>query len=203
MHLTHARSSILFLLSIALSFAISLTLANPVELGFIQERSSEEESLWKRTEFPDNPPSCILCERDYDSISSCANASVVFSNVASILFNPMSFIDVIECACVDTFRSAYPQCVDCFIQTNQTGFLVPENGNLSSVVTGMREICALGSSIFGGVGSANSQLPGQTAITPSRDGALSRFSLMMRMDGLGVALFSVLLGFGMGVWTVL
>jgi len=40
----------------------------------------------------------------------------------------MKFIDVIQCACTDTFQSAYPQCVDCFTQTNQTAFLVPQNG---------------------------------------------------------------------------
>lgn len=38
-----------------------------------------ESGLRKRTQFPDNPPSCKLCEKDYVNIQSCANASVVFS----------------------------------------------------------------------------------------------------------------------------
>lgn len=122
-----------------------------------------ESGLSKRTEFPDNPPSCKLCERDYFNIQSCANASVVFSQPSVVrpihfpfpippswqlgaswellteefrgtkiclqmLFDPTKFIDVIQCACTDTFQSAYPQCVDCFSQTNQTAFLVPQNG---------------------------------------------------------------------------
>lgn len=54
------------------------------------------------------------------------------------MFNPLEFLSVINCACADTFQSAYPQCVDCFEHTNQTVFLEPENGaNLSSVITGM------------------------------------------------------------------
>src|SRR5258706_2350801 len=38
-----------------------------------------ESGLSKRTQFPDNPPSCKLCEKNYINIQSCANASVVFS----------------------------------------------------------------------------------------------------------------------------
>ena len=45
-----------------------------------------------------------------------------------MIYEPTRFIDVIQCACTDTFQSAYPQCVDCFTQTNQTAFLVPDNG---------------------------------------------------------------------------
>jgi len=29
-----------------------------------------------------------------------------------IIFNPGAFIDIIKCACTDTFQSAYPQCAD-------------------------------------------------------------------------------------------
>jgi len=201
---------------LAVSAVIQLSLANPVvrNLEFIQEREADDDHFeWKRTVFPDSPPSCPLCERNYDEIDSCANASVVLANVSQIMFNPLAFLDVIGCACTDTFQSTYPQCVDCFTQTNQTGFLVPDNGNLSSVITGMRQICALGSSIFGHVASVNSQLPGETPITvPSEGAALRRFSPILRLGlgavpggdvGLLIAFSSVILGFGMGVWTVL
>ena len=49
-----------------------------------------ESGLSKRTQFPDNPPSCKLCEKDYPNIQSCANASVVFSQpsaVRSVLYH--------------------------------------------------------------------------------------------------------------------
>jgi len=117
---------------------------------------------------------------------------------------------VIECACTNTFQSAYPQCVDCFEQTNQTCFLEPPSGNLSSVITGMRQICALGSSIFGHVGSVNSELPGQTPITVASAGAAFRRAgvplLGINGDAIGalfVGMATIIIGFGMGVWTVL
>jgi len=122
------------------------------------------------------------------------------------MYSPLLFIDVIQCACADTFQSAYPQCVDCFEQTNQTGFLEPSNGaNLSSIVTNIRSICALGSAIFGGVASANSQLPGQTPITVASAGAALRKAgnVFAGLGQVGVLGASILVSVGMGVWTVL
>jgi hypothetical protein len=74
----------------------------------------------------------------------------------------------------------------------------------------MRQICALGSSIFGHVGSANSELPGQTPITVASAGAAFRRAgvslLGINGDAMG-ALFievaTIIISFGMGVWTVL
>jgi len=163
-----------------------------------------ESGLSKRTEFPDYPPSCKLCEKNYVNIQSCANASVVFSDPAVIIFDPTKFVDVVECACTDTFQSAYPQCVDCFSLTNQTAFLVPQNGNLSSVITGMRQICAMLSTLFGGVASTNSQLPGQTPITVSDSSALRQW--VSAFDGMQGAVFGMifsLVAVVVGGWTVL
>ena len=74
----------------------------------------------------------------------------------------------------------------------------------------MRQICALGSSIFGHVGSVNSELPGQTPITVASAGAAFRragVSLMgINGDATGalfVGMATLIIGFGMGVWTVL
>jgi hypothetical protein len=128
-----------------------------------------------------------------------------------VIYAPLQFLSVINCACTDTFKSAYPQCVDCFLQTNQTVFLEPSDGaNLSTIVTNMRQICALGSAIFGGVASANSQLPGQTPITVASAGAALRGAVnLLGLVGQGiggtvaVALGTVVMGVGMGVWTVL
>lgn len=152
--------------------------------------------------FPDSPPSCQLCERDYDQIGSCANASVVFSNVAAILFSPSHFIDVIQCACTDTFQSAYPQCADCFTLTGQTHYLVPQEENLGEIVTGMREICAIASVLLGGVAATNSQLPGQTPITVDEDsGAMQQW---LGGSGGGVAGMAVLIGgVLLGIWSTL
>lgn len=48
------------------------------------EEHSLESGLSKRTQFPDNPPSCKLCEKDYPNIQSCANASVVLSDPGTV-----------------------------------------------------------------------------------------------------------------------
>jgi hypothetical protein len=115
--------------------------------------------------FPPDPPSCPICEKDYWTINSCAQASPVLANLSMIVFNPGAFIDVLKCACTDTFRSAFPQCVDCFGQTNQT-WVLDEDKTLPDVVKNLRDVCALASTILGHVASANSQLPSSTS-TPS------------------------------------
>ncbi|KAH9920834.1 WD40 repeat-like protein [Epithele typhae] len=112
--------------------------------------------------FPSDNPSCPICEASYSSISSCAQAAPVLENFTLILFNPSAFIDIIQCACTDTFQSAYPQCVDCFIQTNQTQFLDADANELPSIVSGMRSVCALASTLLGGVASADGEVPSST-----------------------------------------
>ncbi|TFK92175.1 hypothetical protein K466DRAFT_513991 [Polyporus arcularius HHB13444] len=107
-------------------------------------------------QFPDQPPSCPICAQNFDSIDSCAQAAPVLQNFSMIIFNPGAFIDVIKCACADTFQSTYPQCVDCFIQTNQTQFL--NSQDLPAVVDGMRKICALESTLLGGVATADGEV---------------------------------------------
>ncbi len=71
----------------------------------------------------------------------------------------------------------------------------------------MRQICALGSAIFGHVASVNSQLPGQTPVPAPTSGALRRAILITRSGDGGVllltALGAVLVGLSTGVWTVL
>ncbi|TFK48201.1 hypothetical protein OE88DRAFT_556213 [Heliocybe sulcata] len=120
--------------------------------------------LFARTEqpyFPSDPPSCPICEANYSQISSCAQAAPVLANFSMIIFNPGAFVDVIKCACTDTFQSVFPQCVDCFTQTNQTDVL--NTPDLPSVVSGMRNVCALASTLLGNV----SGVDGETTPTSS------------------------------------
>jgi len=109
--------------------------------------------------FPDSPASCPICQAGYPGISSCAAAAPVLANFTEIIFNPGSFIDVIECACTDTFQSVYPQCVDCFEQTNQTSFLDSSTADLPSVLSGLQKVCALASVLLGGVASTDGEIP--------------------------------------------
>lgn len=79
----------------------------------------------------------MACQASWSSISSCASACDAFEDTTQILWNPVAFINVIQCACGDTFRGAssatfmtclilrcgieaFPQCVDCFGQTDQS-----------------------------------------------------------------------------------
>ncbi|KAJ3806764.1 hypothetical protein F5876DRAFT_9150, partial [Lentinula aff. lateritia] len=91
--------------------------------------------------FPSFPASCPICEANYSSIQNCAEAAPVLANFTTIIFNPGAFIAVIQCSCTETFQSIFPQCVDCFEQTNQTDVLGAPD--LPSVLQGMRNICAL------------------------------------------------------------
>jgi len=136
---------------------------------------SHQSDLHSRTAnpyFPDQPPSCPICEQNYYNINSCAQSCVVLQNVSMIIFNPGAFISVIECACTDTFQSAYPQCVDCFEQTNQTALL--NTTNVPAVVDGMRKICALESTLLGGVATADGEVTPTSSINVPSATASSR-----------------------------
>ncbi|KAF9654371.1 hypothetical protein BDM02DRAFT_3182174 [Thelephora ganbajun] len=126
--------------------------------------SDGSPTLQRRTTpyFPPDPPSCPICEKDYWNINSCAQACPVLANISMVIFNPGAFIDVMKCACTDTFRSAFPQCVDCFGRTNQT-WVYGQDNSLPSVVKNLRDICAFASTILGHVASANSELPSSTS----------------------------------------
>jgi len=119
-------------------------------------------------DFPSDIPSCVQCEANYSNIDSCAEAAPVLANFSMIIFNPGAFISIIECACGDTFQSAYPQCVDCFEQTNQTSFLNASSSDLPGIITGIRNICALESTLLGGAASADGEVtPTSSAAAPT------------------------------------
>ena len=65
-------------------------------------------------------------------------------------------MSLVTCACGTTFSSAYPQCVDCFIQTGQCEkFLdVPDAHGASEVEQGLRDGCAFLSAVLGGVATS-------------------------------------------------
>jgi len=117
--------------------------------------------------FPDTPASCTICAKGYSSINSCAQAAPVLANITTVIFNPGAFISVIKCACSDTFQSTFPQCADCFEQTNQTDVL--DTPNLPSLVNNIRELCALESSILGNASNSD----GETTPSPTRSAASS------------------------------
>ncbi|KAF8604188.1 hypothetical protein BDV93DRAFT_472127, partial [Ceratobasidium sp. AG-I] len=136
---------------VLLVFAMPTPTPAPVTPGIYKSMT------YKRTTpyFPEYPPSCPICEADFDNINSCADASMALADPQSIILNPVGFYDLIKCACTDTFQSAFPQCVDCFIQTNQTSIIEkdvsPGSSELPDIVSGMRQVCTLASTLLGGV----------------------------------------------------
>jgi len=121
-------------------------------------------TLQRRTTpyFPPTPPSCPICEADYPNINSCAQACPVLANFSMVIFNPGAFISVLQCACTDTFRAAFPQCVDCFGQTNQT-WVLGDDASLPAVVNNLRDLCAFASTLFGNVSGVDSEVPTPTS----------------------------------------
>ncbi|KAF5325952.1 hypothetical protein D9611_001018 [Ephemerocybe angulata] len=99
----------------------------------------DSDQLQRRTypNFPDKPDSCPICAKDYASIQGCAEAAPVFENFTNVIFNPGAFVDTIRCACADTFKAVFPQCVDCFIETGQEDIIMGHN--LPAVVEGIRK----------------------------------------------------------------
>jgi len=153
------RSLTIFTLFAFLSLQIFASPASP---------NGNRIALERRTDpyFPDTPASCPICQKDYASINSCAQAAPVLANFTMIIFNPGAFIDVIKCACAETFQAVFPQCVDCFIRTGQQNVL--NNTNLPSIVSDIRNICALQSTLLGNVTDTNSNPP------PTSSGSLTR-----------------------------
>ncbi|VDB95412.1 unnamed protein product [Peniophora sp. CBMAI 1063] len=179
--LAHACTTIIVLL-----FNLVLVSASPLL------PSSSKEVLVKRTtpDFPDDVPSCGICSQNYNSISSCAAAVPVLQNFTTVLFNPGAFIDVIKCACTDTFQAAYPQCVDCFERTNQTALL--NDDNLDGTLEGLRTVCGtVSTTVSNTTTTDNETVP---TLTPSESSAasplavggesLSRTHLAMLLGGL-------------------
>ncbi|CAO1626401.1 unnamed protein product [Sympodiomycopsis kandeliae] len=121
--------------------------------------------------FPANIASCQKCEPNYPKISSCALASSAFQNGTTIFSDPTKYYSIIKCACVDTFQNSYPQCLDCFQHTDQCYYLGtdPKGTQAPAIITNMRQICALGSSLLGGVASTN-QHGYNYSYTPSSPG---------------------------------
>ncbi|EMD34911.1 hypothetical protein CERSUDRAFT_139649 [Gelatoporia subvermispora B] len=144
--------------------------------------------------FPSDIPSCQQCAPNYANIDSCAQAAPVLANFTTIIFNPGAFISIIECACGDTFQSAYPQCVDCFEKTNQTSFLNSSEANLPGIITGIRNICALESTLLGGAASADGEVtPTSSAAAPTASSNGSSQDVEMSLVHI---LLVLLLGFG-------
>ncbi|EAU87790.1 hypothetical protein CC1G_09409 [Coprinopsis cinerea okayama7 len=102
------------------------------------------------------------------------------------MFNPGAFVDVIQCACADTFKAVFPQCVDCFLRTGQERVIMGED--LPSVVEGIRRICAVASTLVGNVTDSNNAPPPPVAEgTGTRTVQAVSFTSVLLVAGLSVA----------------
>ncbi|PBK69361.1 hypothetical protein ARMSODRAFT_886342, partial [Armillaria solidipes] len=137
---------------------------------------------------------------NYASIQNCAEAAPVLANFSMIIFNPGAFVDVIQCACTETFQSVFPQCVDCFQATNQTDIL--EGNDLPSIVSGMRKICALESTLLGNVSESNGEVTASASSTSSASTSTSSSAAIPRAMPVSLSgLYAILLILSLGIST--
>ncbi|PPQ95777.1 hypothetical protein CVT26_015917 [Gymnopilus dilepis] len=110
-----------------------------------------------------------------------------------VIFNPGAFIDVLKCACADTFQSVFPQCVDCFIKTNQSDVL--DTSSLPSLVGDIKNICGLESALLGNVSGADASL---TAGAPIPTSSASASTVSKQHVSLKIATAIIVLGLFIG-----
>ncbi|KZT21307.1 hypothetical protein NEOLEDRAFT_1139640 [Neolentinus lepideus HHB14362 ss-1] len=181
-------NSLLFIACLVLFYGLASSSPYPaVTLG----PAVRSVPLFSRTEpyFPSYPPSCPICAANYSQISSCAQAAPVLANFSMIIFNPGAFVDVIKCACTDTFQSVFPQCADCFTQTNQTDVL--NDPDLPSAVSGMRNVCALASTLLGNVSGVDGETAPSSSAAAATATASSSTSLSVSLHNGNVLLVAL------------
>ncbi|KAJ6554476.1 hypothetical protein B0H19DRAFT_1153692 [Mycena capillaripes] len=100
-------------------------------------------------DFPASPPSCGVCAQNYDSIKLCISVVPVVANFTTVIENPGSFVNVLTCGCSSTFNTTFPECVDCFQNTNQDSAL--NMSDPDAVLTGLEKVCAFEHSV--GIGN--------------------------------------------------
>ncbi|TFK99947.1 hypothetical protein BDV98DRAFT_570478 [Pterulicium gracile] len=204
MKFTSSALPLLALSTLTSAFVLPAAIPGAIQRISKAARGISGANLEKRTTppyFPAEPASCPKCEAEYWSLDACAQAAPVLANVSMVLFNPSAFVDAIQCACTETFQDVFPQCVDCFQRTNQTDVL--DTPDLGSVLSGMREICALASTLFGNVASDNGELSQTATSTPSPTPDLAAEGAAMQVTGfnaLALAMGSVLLPVALGAW---
>lgn len=135
------------------------------------------------------------------------------------MFNPSAFIDVIKCACTDTFQAAFPQCVDwcvfskkpetirmgkpltcnfSFVKTGQDNVI--ESKDLPSIIDGMRRTCAIKSTLLGNVSGANHYFNSTSTKSVPTPTASSSTGLFLGYHALTIGY--TLLFIGVGVFLV-
>jgi hypothetical protein len=89
--------------------------------------------------FDPSIPSCVACEKDYGKLNSCSASWQTFRSLSDAIMNPVGFIDVVKCACGDSFRRVYSLCIECFAKTGQTNTVF--NTNVPPSVEDIRSMC--------------------------------------------------------------
>jgi hypothetical protein len=144
---------VLFIAASVISLLAVITNASPYPFSDLSLRLRTDSD---EPQFPASPASCGLCQQNYDSIKLCISVVPIMVNFTTVIENPGSFVNVISCACGDQFKTTFPQCIDCFEQTDQESFLnMPDP---DAVIEGTNKVCALENAVFGS-GSTSSIEP--------------------------------------------
>ncbi|KAJ7161054.1 hypothetical protein C8R46DRAFT_1106369 [Mycena filopes] len=162
-------------------------------------------SVWSRDDtpepqFPSSPASCGQCQQNYDNIKLCMSLVPIMADSSTIIKNPSDFIAVLTCSCTEPFKSTFPECVDCFQNTNQDAVL--NITDTDAVMQGLTKVCALEGALFG-IGTSSSTTAANTDPAPTTDATTptstpsSGALLRVPLTGLILAAVSVMLG---NVW---
>ncbi|KAJ7270641.1 hypothetical protein B0H12DRAFT_1093219 [Mycena haematopus] len=142
---------VLFIAVAVLPLLALLVAASPYNDASLRRRNASDP------DFPSSPPSCGLCAQNYSSIELCITVIPVVANFTTVLDNPGSFVDVLTCGCSTTFNITFPECVDCFENTNQQDVLNMDDPD--AVLTGLTKVCALERSVGIGNGALVNSMP--------------------------------------------
>lgn len=90
---THIRflcSPLVLLIYVLFTYHVLLVQSVSVHLPSLQMKDISARQDGTSPEFPQNPPSCPLCEQNYANINSCAAAAPVFANFSMVRQTPIS-----------------------------------------------------------------------------------------------------------------
>ncbi|KAL1925414.1 uncharacterized protein VTP21DRAFT_297 [Calcarisporiella thermophila] len=94
--------------------------------------------------FPADIPSCVSCQPNYQTFSSCVNSGQIFKNWLAVVTNPSAAASALQCACNNNFvQNIYPQCVDCLNKSNQQSFMGGNNPPKTSDIVNVCKVIGI------------------------------------------------------------
>ncbi|KAF9290960.1 hypothetical protein BGZ68_005547 [Mortierella alpina] len=111
---------------------LSSTLPIPIRA---QSSSNTTASGGRQVQFPSNVSACVACKPAFAS-SAC---QTILDSIAKSSSTPISNSTLANCQCTGPFLSLYPDCLQCFRETNQLNMVF--GGNKAPALANLEEYC--------------------------------------------------------------